>query len=1222
MKSIFKTPPLPGHPPALRRHSGLNKFLSAAACAQIIAAAAGVASAQTQYLQPAGDVILNVRSIDLDPANTVWTNNTTDTFSVGNLHTLGGGTTMITSLSYSDSIVGSTNVNALAVAQNGGFSMVSTPQVPAQILGHGTVSAEAWVYANDVGAAGATITSAVIAYGNVNTQPQTDHQRDFNYGVGNGNGAVSGYADDANWTPQTFPTAGVWHYLAYTYDGTTFRAYQDGVLNTTANKPNWNTTSGILCVGSDGATGGGDPFHGNIACARVMTGVLNASQILNNYNAGLFADYGTIALPPVASPGTNAFLGDVITLTETAQATTAVTYQWETDGGAGGTNFTAISGATNSTLAVNTGLLTAGNYQYEVQVTGISVAISPPIVIKVNPASKPVLSADISPSATSNLFVGSGVTFTATFIGNQPIQYNWQFSNGGSFANISGATNSSLVLSNLQISDSGSYRLSAANGFGSAVSSATAISVAPLSALPQVQVAGSLIVQLESADLSTNSATWPNEIGGIGDFTTVNGTNLTVTNLIYNSAIVPAVAVGGNSGHALNSTDLVPTNIINDGAVSVEAWIYPTTISGNNTVIGYGVQGGSTLAASEDREFDFGNSGGSAFSGNFGGDTGWSGTLTANTWHYVAWTFDGTTLRCYKDGVLNTSNNNGPLHTIDSVLVVGAGIAGADPTTTNRTDTFQGDIASVRVSTGVLTASQIANNLIAGPTRTAIVVLSTPTLSPSNVVFYGDSVTATVTNAQSLQTLTYQWQSDNGSGGTTWSNITGQTGLTYSFSTTSLPRPTTTPVNYEFELVGTGNLGTVVTSAPVTLTIRPAAPPTVLADTTSTGNTLFVGQQVTFSAAFTGNQPITNQWQVSKNGGAYQNISGQTGSTLTLSSVGLSDQGNYRLEASNAFGTANSTPLALIVLPVSAEPQVAFAGEVIVNLSSDGLDTNAGVWHNETTATDSVGDFTFAGGIGLNVTNVLYNGQPLEVLNVAGVGNNSVEAINTPAPAILLGANPCTMEAWCFATQVNNNNTVVNYGDQSSNSGDLDRALNYQNQGYGAFTGYFGNADLGWNPAPTANVWHYIAVTYDGSNLIVYQDGVANGNHTGITLLTDESYISVGSGTSGGPFAGANPFSGLIAAARVETGVLTPAQIAANYKAGPAPGLITGVSIAQLAPLTSTFANGMLTLSWSAGTLQEAPSINGPWTSDTGFTSPHAVNPSAAGGNKFYRLQY
>ncbi len=321
------------------------------------------------------------------------------------------------------------------------------------------------------------------------------------------------------------------------------------------------------------------------------------------------------------------------------------------------------------------------------------------------------------------------------------------------------------------------------------------VNVQPLSALPQLQVAGNLLVQLEPADLSTNDTVWTNEINGVGDFTAVNGLGLNVTNLTYNSQTVSAIAVSGNGGNALNSALQVPLGITGNGAVSTEAWVFPTAISGNNTVVAYGVQGGGS-APKEDREFDFGNSGGSAFSGNFGGDTGWNGTLTANTWHYLAWVYDGTNLRCYQDGVLNTVNTINPLATVQSVAVIGAGIAGADPSTANRTDVFQGNVATVRVSTGVLTASQIVNNFIAGPTRTAPIVLSTPSLSPSNIVFYGDSVTASVTNAQSLQSLTFQWQSDNGSGGVTWSNITSQTDTNYTFSTTSLPR-TVSAANYE-----------------------------------------------------------------------------------------------------------------------------------------------------------------------------------------------------------------------------------------------------------------------------------------------------------------------------------------------------------------------------------------------------------------------------------------
>ena len=78
------------------------------------------------------------------------------------------------------------------------------------------------------------------------------------------------------------------------------------------------------------------------------------------------------------------------------------------------------------------------------------------VIIKVNPPSKPILTQDIKPATTSNLFVGSSVTFSATFIGNQTITNQWQIStNGGTtFADLPGDTNSNLPLIDLQLNQS------------------------------------------------------------------------------------------------------------------------------------------------------------------------------------------------------------------------------------------------------------------------------------------------------------------------------------------------------------------------------------------------------------------------------------------------------------------------------------------------------------------------------------------------------------------------------------------------------------------------------------------------------------------------------------------------------------------------------------------------------------------------------------------------
>ncbi|MGB0580766.1 MAG: immunoglobulin domain-containing protein [Limisphaerales bacterium] len=63
-------------------------------------------------------------------------------------------------------------------------------------------------------------------------------------------------------------------------------------------------------------------------------------------------------------------------------------------------------------------------------------------------------------------FENASTLFVATATGSPVLRYQWQKDG----VNVVGATNRGLVLSNLQISDSGSYRLSVSNSFGSVLS--------------------------------------------------------------------------------------------------------------------------------------------------------------------------------------------------------------------------------------------------------------------------------------------------------------------------------------------------------------------------------------------------------------------------------------------------------------------------------------------------------------------------------------------------------------------------------------------------------------------------------------------------------------------------------------------------------------------------------------------------------------------------------
>ena len=81
---------------------------------------------------------------------------------------------------------------------------------------------------------------------------------------------------------------------------------------------------------------------------------------------------------------------------------------------------------------------------------------SAPVRINVAQASFPILTQDISPLST-NEYAGQNITYAVAFDGSHPITNQWQFSsnNGATFQNISGATNSTLTLTDLQSTNSG-----------------------------------------------------------------------------------------------------------------------------------------------------------------------------------------------------------------------------------------------------------------------------------------------------------------------------------------------------------------------------------------------------------------------------------------------------------------------------------------------------------------------------------------------------------------------------------------------------------------------------------------------------------------------------------------------------------------------------------------------------------------------------------------------
>src|SRR5260221_2473469 len=74
---------------------------------------------------------------------------------------------------------------------------------------------------------------------------------------------------------------------------------------------------------------------------------------------------------------------------------------------------------------------------------------------------------------SQSLLARTNATFTVTATGQTPLRYQWSFNatNLTNSAHISGATNATLVVSNIVAADAGRYRVVVPNSHGSATSS-------------------------------------------------------------------------------------------------------------------------------------------------------------------------------------------------------------------------------------------------------------------------------------------------------------------------------------------------------------------------------------------------------------------------------------------------------------------------------------------------------------------------------------------------------------------------------------------------------------------------------------------------------------------------------------------------------------------------------------------------------------------------------
>jgi alpha-tubulin suppressor-like RCC1 family protein len=461
-------------------------------------------------------------------------------------------------------------------------------------------------------------------------------------------------------------------------------------------------------------------------------------------------------------------------------------YQWLFNG-ARLTNSAKISGATNASLVLsNVQATNTGNYQVvvtnafgSVTSSNAALALAPLPVFTLQPQGRTV-------------FVGAQLTLTAMATNPLPISYQWLF-NGSPLPN---ATNTTLLLANLQTNQSGNYSLQAGNLVGVAVSSNAAVFV---TATPNCTAPPSGLVSW-----------WQGE-GNAADVTGVNNGALSPTGASYATGFVgQAFRFDGTNGYMQipDSASLKPAN------VTIEAWVWldPSQPSGRsneqiifkkNTWTAW-FEGYSLLKGSIDN-------GDGTFTDRFQFCVSHTGSQFAinsvtiaqrGVWYHVAATYDGNQATLYVNGVAEATATPGFTLDYDTT-----------PVYIGTTGTW---VPYLNMFGGIIDEPTLYNRA----------------LSPSEIA-----------------TIYYA-----------------------------------------------GNGGKCVSPFPPVIVTQPQ------------GSKVFPGAQVTLSGAANGAQPINYQWLFNN-----APIAGATNAVLVLTNIQFSQSGNYSLKANNGAGVAVSSNAAVIV---------------------------------------------------------------------------------------------------------------------------------------------------------------------------------------------------------------------------------------------------------------------------------------------------------------------
>ncbi len=287
----------------------------------------------------------------------------------------------------------------------------------------------------------------------------------------------------------------------------------------------------------------------------------------------------------------------------------------------------------------------------------------------------------LSGPASQTIIEGQDATMSVTVASAQPPSYQWRF-NGN---NIAGATSSSLILHNVQLTQGGSYDVKVTCGSANVTSSAATLTVNPAQVDP---------------DPSGIIAWWPAN-GNALDIVGVNNGTLHGISAYAAGKVGQAFTLSSANGY-MTAPDAAALRL--SGAFTIEAWINPNTTNGDQAIVskvgGASGNNGYQLVLSGNSLVGQFNTPGQAWPGY---RVSVSGVIQPNVWTHVAWTYDQNALSLYTNGQLAATTTIGN-HSIASGAATFR-ISGDD----NNHVYFGGLIDETTVYSRALSASDISS---------------------------------------------------------------------------------------------------------------------------------------------------------------------------------------------------------------------------------------------------------------------------------------------------------------------------------------------------------------------------------------------------------------------------------------------------------------------------------------------------------------------------------